>query len=1264
MRKKVAKIRFFPLCFVLVFAVAGEHAWAQSYTQRELQAVEKPDEGKIRELREQEISQLRIALGRRQGKNRMAELYYRLAEIYLETYRAAFILEGRAHENRLERGESEKTIDRGYSKPFLQKGIQASREILSNGIAYEKLDRVYYFLAFNYGELGQHKEAAKYHEMITQKFPDSPFVAESYRELGDYYFENKEYRKAQAYYEQALRKSENNEKDRPRLLHKLAWTHYRIKNYDGAVTTMKEAVDAANRSGEKLVSLKDEALKDLAIFMTESGRVEEAVQFFQKVAGDKTFYPKALERLGKQYERNVEPAKAMQVYEALLRTAPDSDAAFRTQVKLIDLDLRQKKHAAVIARANQLDIRRGFESEDAETQVSAQNVKAMIRRTATEHHDRFRKKSDRGDLTTAEAYYSAYLGGFLAKLSSGEDSEKIALETSEIKMYLAEVKRELGKSQEASALYRQVIESKDKRYAKEAGALWTASLAEAIKKSSQSQVKFSSPSQLESDFVAAADQLQEALGDTPEGRDAAVRAAQVQAGYKDTQNDAIDRCRKIIKNRPHSPQAVTAARLWLQIESDRYTQSANKDDDDLRETMEKIRANPELMSADGAFGQNKLRTALADEDVRLKIKSITQSETSENYKDAAMGYEQLAQSNSNRELSEKAFQNAVNTYSKAGDAVNAERVLFLWHRKYPAPVAGTKGDRILDSGRALATHYLIVGDFETAIRLFERFGRELKDAASLETAAKLSEGVADRPRANRLWSEYIERYRDPSPESRNWIILKQLAMSLEAAGEDSQALKVYQQCLNGPADLAAESAARLGDFFIRNKDIAQAKTYYRRVAGNAPEKKTAPGKGAKVAKAPKQKPAAKGQSEKSGSGPYTGPYVGYARYRLAEIQERELTANMEVLALPEAQLKKALAQRLSQMESLNQIYGFVQEAGGPWAVAAVDRFTTWAEKFAQEIDQIAPPEKASPESAQKFKAQLKTISDPIRAKTLANRREIYNQALQAEIFSPVLPMIGDKLADAKISDAFRAQGVRGKFRLAGIAANGGEDGMKTALQKTRDRLLKVPADTAAWVDYGNLMWGSDKPLLAKIFYEKAASLNPRSSAALNNKAVVILSHNEEDWLQAWEGNQLLQQSIQSDPLFTPSKANRAMLLNYYRIFSKAKPLWEQVLVKANQSAEFYDGLATAQQGSGNPVSAEAEFAKATELGSPKKRFANLYHQAVRVMQQNTNMSAGDRGEKCVDLLEDIDLEKVQGFEKSSYEHLMGVCKTWMQTAKK
>ena len=71
-----------------------------AYSEQELQSLEKPDETQIRQLRDQEVNQLRIALGRRSPSNRRADLYLRLAEIYLESYRAEFLLEGRVHERR------------------------------------------------------------------------------------------------------------------------------------------------------------------------------------------------------------------------------------------------------------------------------------------------------------------------------------------------------------------------------------------------------------------------------------------------------------------------------------------------------------------------------------------------------------------------------------------------------------------------------------------------------------------------------------------------------------------------------------------------------------------------------------------------------------------------------------------------------------------------------------------------------------------------------------------------------------------------------------------------------------------------------------------------------------------------------------------------------------------------------------------------------------------------------------------------------------
>jgi hypothetical protein len=137
-------------------------ASARPYSEAELRSLETPEETKIRELRRDEITQLRIALGRHAPNNRRADLYLRLAEIYIEAYRADYILEGRVHEKRLERGEVDKEIDHSHSRPNLNAGIAACKEILSYRIQFEKLDEVYYFLGFNFSELGDRATGVQY----------------------------------------------------------------------------------------------------------------------------------------------------------------------------------------------------------------------------------------------------------------------------------------------------------------------------------------------------------------------------------------------------------------------------------------------------------------------------------------------------------------------------------------------------------------------------------------------------------------------------------------------------------------------------------------------------------------------------------------------------------------------------------------------------------------------------------------------------------------------------------------------------------------------------------------------------------------------------------------------------------------------------------------------------------------------------------------------------------------------------------------------
>ncbi|MGZ3689544.1 MAG: tetratricopeptide repeat protein, partial [Bdellovibrionota bacterium] len=204
-------------------------------------------------------------------------------------------------------------------------------------------------------------------------------------------------------------------------------------------------------------------------------------------------------------------------------------------------------------------------------------------------------------------------------------------------------------------------------------------------------------------------------------------------------------------------------------------------------------------------------------------------------------------------------------------------------------------------------------------------------------------------------------------------------------------------------------------------------------------------------------------------------------------------------------------------------------------------------------------------------------------------------------------------------------------------------------------LVRNPQDSQGWVDYGNLLWGDRKPLLAKIAYERAIALNPHNASAMNNRGVVILeSEGEEDWYAVAQAQSLIQAALKQEELFVVAKYNRAELLNYYRLFAKSKPLWEQVIVKI-QDQFAQDGWAIALQGAGNIAGANVALDKSVEAGAKKSRFAMVFHHAAQFSLDPA------KAPQCLDRLEDLDFKDLRGFEKTAADNLRKACQKWKST---
>ena len=728
------------------------------YTAQELASVETSNETKIRELRNEEINQIRIALGRRAPKNRMADLYFRLAELYLEAYRADFLREGRVHDQRIKNGTKSSVLDRTTSMISLRYGVKSCQELVRLGIPFERMDHVYFFLGYNNKELGNAKDSQKYFKTLLDRYPSSPFVYEANKELGDFAFDAAKYREALPYYQKALSLPVKGETE-ARVKYRLAWTYYRLKQFSRAIEQMKDAISQANSNGDKFISLKEEALRDMALFMTETGNVAEAVSYFQSVLNDRTYYPKVLERLGKEYERNAKPDKAIQVYEAILQTHPESEAAITIVLKLMDVDTRRGHFDRALERLKVLKLPDSIPSD---SELAYSNLKAFVRKTATENHEIYRKKNKKEYLVVSHDFYSTYLNFFLKRSDPRG-------ELNEIKMYLADAKRDLGKSGESADLYKQIIQSKDSKYSKQAADLWVGSLTEVLKNEKKSTGDLTAVGK---DFIAAVDFLNDNSPDTETAKEASLRVAQLYADYPGYYEQCIDRIERIIDKFPASKQAITVAKLWLQLKADK------KDSEGVTKLIAKFKDNKALMQFDSAQKGTPLTVAMAQYSELLRVSSIEKIEKTNDFAKAAAEYEKFATETKDPKQIEKANNNALVYYEKVSDLDSVMRLAIK-----------TKNTAAM---KRAALQYFIQGQDDRSAKAFAEAGEHL-------AAARVALGA----NMVNMYAAQTEQWLKANPKSseRSRVLLGFAKASAKHGRKDAESL--FSECAKEKKSRAA-----------------------------------------------------------------------------------------------------------------------------------------------------------------------------------------------------------------------------------------------------------------------------------------------------------------------------------------------------------------------------------------------------------------------------------------------------------------------------
>jgi tetratricopeptide (TPR) repeat protein len=261
------------------------------------------------------------------GERYLPDLYFRLAELHIEKSRLVYfrILE--------EAGAEDKTaVVAPEARLLKDQAIAIYKRILTEFPDYPDNDKIRFFIAHEYRELGQFDEMIKTYNELIERHSKSPFRFEAWLILGDHYFDKGALDDAMKSYQSILDTPETYAHNMAR--YKLGWCLINkdkvpkaVDLWEKAVTTETPLEPGETRGPDDTprLDVRREALKDLAFYYAEARNPSTAIEYFDQVTSTRDEYKLVLERLAKRFQIKTMYRESAHVYRELIRVSADID---------------------------------------------------------------------------------------------------------------------------------------------------------------------------------------------------------------------------------------------------------------------------------------------------------------------------------------------------------------------------------------------------------------------------------------------------------------------------------------------------------------------------------------------------------------------------------------------------------------------------------------------------------------------------------------------------------------------------------------------------------------------------------------------------------------------------------------------------------------------------------------------------------------------------------------------------------------------------
>jgi TolA-binding protein len=706
------------------------------------------------------------------GNDQRPEILRRLVENYHQRSLLSFFEESRDYDkawaawDKGGRRGTEPLLSQDKSKAWISRLIQRAQLMITDYPKNKRIDEAYFQIGFALDSQGQRKEGAAYYSQLVGKFPNSKRVPDSHFALGEFYFDQQDFKKALTAFNEVQRYTRS--PIYPWAMYKIAWCHFNLQDYRNSIGAFKNVVrlsnSAAGLSAAGKIRLKEEALREMVNVYAELGvgAEAEAEQYFAQEGGEK-YYGDLLIRLAEILRERGEYDRSIRILKKFVTKNPMSVKAAEIQIQIVDVANLLPDKRTLWAELKGLLQSFGPDSLWAKKNAPDKGFKELSERIHTvaltypkKVHAEAQKEGNKVKFEQAVTGYNIYLTFYGNRPDSME-----------VRFYLGEIQYNAGQYPDAVRTFTQITNLKEKSpfFQKSAEYLLSASYLPIEKELKDIKSKAAKVGQAQTsispglqNYVRVCDQFISWFPKDKRVLDCQVDTADL---YLKSNNypEAEKRLLVLAKTYPTRVEGKNSAEALLFISQNNKPKLLAVSDD-----LYKI---PQYQQGD--LGK---RLAQIQESGKLeKIKSI---ESSGKFLDAAKAYEKIGTTNPNSPEADKSWFNAGVNYRKAGEADKAVECFTKVYSNYPKSSAAP----------------------EALLNIIDMTSDRLQlDKAAQHSMIFLARFPQDK-RAPKVASETCFLY--------------------EALNDPSNATKVCSQVMNSKGPDSAEAAKSLAEIYERN----------------------------------------------------------------------------------------------------------------------------------------------------------------------------------------------------------------------------------------------------------------------------------------------------------------------------------------------------------------------------------------------------------------------------------------------------------------